>query len=114
MRGQKFCQAGPSIAREGGRPRVGALADTPLYEGQTSIAVLPFTNMSGDPEQEHFSDGITEDTITELSRFRNMFVIASNSSFSYKGKSVKVGIIAPRIGCRIHPGGQCPPNRSAG
>ncbi len=49
-----------------------------------SIAVLPFTNMSGDPEQEYFSDGITEDIITELSRFRSLFVIARNSSFHYK------------------------------
>ena len=46
-----------------------------------SIAVLPFTNMSGDPEQEYFADGITEDIITELSRFRSLFVIARNSSF---------------------------------
>ncbi|MGH7185624.1 MAG: adenylate/guanylate cyclase domain-containing protein, partial [Pseudomonadota bacterium] len=50
-----------------------------------SIAVLPFTNMSGDPEQEYFSDGITEDIITELSKFRSLFVIARNSSFSFKG-----------------------------
>jgi adenylate cyclase len=61
-----------------------ALADKP------SIAVLPFENMSGDPEQEYLVDGITEDIITELSRFRDLFVIARNSSFSYKGKSVKV------------------------
>ena len=50
-----------------------------------SIAVLPFTNMSGDPEQQYFSDGITEDIITELSRFRTLFVIARNSSFAYRG-----------------------------
>ena len=55
-----------------------------------SIAVLPLDNMSGDPEQEYFSDGITEDIITELSRFGEVFVIARNSSFSYKGTSVKV------------------------
>ena len=52
--------------------------------------MLPFTNMSGDPEQEYFSDGITEDIITELSRFRSLFVIARNSSFTFKGKAVKV------------------------
>jgi TolB-like protein len=51
-----------------------------------SIAVLPFQNMSGYPEQEYFTDGVTEDVITELSRFHSLFVIARNSSFSYKGK----------------------------
>ncbi|MFN0115064.1 MAG: adenylate/guanylate cyclase domain-containing protein [Paracoccaceae bacterium] len=55
-----------------------------------SIAVLAFENMSGDPEQEYLSDGISEDIITELSRFRELFVIARNSSFSYKGKSTRV------------------------
>src|SRR5215471_13982052 len=52
-----------------------------------SIAVLPFTNLSGDPKEDYFSDGITEDIITELSRFSELFVIARNSSFQYKGKS---------------------------
>ena len=52
------------------------------------IAVLPFTNMSGDPEQEYFSDGISEDLITALSKLRWFFVIARNSSFIYKGKAV--------------------------
>ncbi|MDH3690688.1 MAG: adenylate/guanylate cyclase domain-containing protein [Gammaproteobacteria bacterium] len=65
-----------------------------------SIAVLPFTNMSSDPEQEYFSDGITEDIITELSRFRELFVIARNSSFSYKGKAIKVQGIATDLGVR--------------
>jgi adenylate cyclase len=55
-----------------------------------SIAVLPFTNMSGDPEQEFFADGIVEDVITALSRFRWLFVIARNSSFTYKGRPVDV------------------------
>jgi adenylate cyclase len=53
-----------------------------------SIAVLPFVNMSGDPNQEYFSDGITEQIITGISRIRDLFVIARNSSFSYKGKAV--------------------------
>ena len=52
-----------------------------------SIAVLAFANMSGNPEQEYFTDGITEDVITELSRFDSLFVIARNSSFKYKGKT---------------------------
>jgi adenylate cyclase len=63
-----------------------------------SIAVLPFTNMSGDPEQEYFSDGLTEDIITELSRFRNLFVIARNSSFTYKGQAVKIQEVARDLG----------------
>ncbi len=63
-----------------------------------SIAVLPFHNMSGDSDQEYFSDGITEDIITELSRFRELFVIARNSSFSYKGKSLKAQDIGRDLG----------------
>jgi len=62
------------------------------------IAVLPFTNMSGDPEQEYFSDGITEDIITSLSRFRELFVIARNSTFRYKGKSVDVRELHRELG----------------
>ncbi len=54
------------------------------------IAVLPFDNMSGDPEQEYFSDGISEDIITSLSRFHSLFVIARNSSFAFKGQSLDV------------------------
>ncbi len=60
--------------------------------------MLPFTNMSGDPEQEYFSDGITEDIITELSRFRSLFVIARNSSFTYKGQAVKAQEIGADLG----------------
>jgi adenylate cyclase len=56
-----------------------------------SIAVLPFTNMSDDPSQEYFVDGMTEDLITDLSKLSGLFVIARNSTFTYKGKSVKVG-----------------------
>ena len=66
-------------------------------DDRPSIAVLPFTNMSGDPEQEYFSDGITEDIITELSRFRNLAVIARNSSFAYKGKVANVHTIAREL-----------------
>jgi len=65
-----------------------------------SIAVLPFTNMSGDPEQEYFSDGITEDIITDLSRVSRLFVIARNSTFSYKGRAVKVQQISADLGAR--------------
>ncbi len=63
-----------------------------------SIAVLAFTNLGDDKEQEYFSDGITEDIITELSRFRNLFVIARNSSFTYRGRSVDVRTIARELG----------------
>ncbi len=59
-----------------------------------SVAVLPFANMSGDPEQEFFADGLTEDIITELSRFRELLVISRNSTFAYKGKPVKVQEVA--------------------
>jgi adenylate cyclase len=65
-----------------------------------SIAVLPFTNMSGDADQEYFSDGITEDIITALSRFRWFFVIARNSSFTYKGKAVEIKQVAEDLGVR--------------
>ncbi|MFQ5973750.1 MAG: tetratricopeptide repeat protein [Alphaproteobacteria bacterium] len=63
-----------------------------------SIAVLPFADMSGDRDQEYFADGITEDIITELSRFRSLFVIARNSSFTYKHRNVKVQDIACDLG----------------
>src|SRR5205085_12575738 len=63
-----------------------------------SIAVLPLVNMSGDPEQEFFADGLTEDIITELSRFRDLLVISRNSSFVHKGKAVKVQEVAREFG----------------
>jgi adenylate cyclase len=71
-----------------------ALPDKP------SIAVLPFTNMSGDPEQEYFADGIVEDIITALSRFRTLFVIARNSSFTYRGKATNIQQIGRELGVR--------------
>ena len=77
-----------SAAREGGLP----LPDRP------SIAVLPFTNLSGDTEQEYFVDGIVEDIITALSRFQSLFVIARNTSFTYKGRSIDVKKVARELG----------------
>jgi len=65
-----------------------------------SIAVLPFTNMSGDPEQEYFIDGIVEDIITDLSKIDGLFVIARNSTFTYKGKSVNVRDVCAELGVR--------------
>ena len=63
-----------------------------------SIAVLAFNNMSGDPEQEYFSDGLSEDIITELSRFSELFVIARNSSFAFKGQSIDIKDVAAKLG----------------
>ena len=71
-----------------------ALPDKP------SIAVLPFENMSGDPEQEYFADGVVEEIITALSRIRWLFVIARNSSFTYKGRAVDVKQIGRELGVR--------------
>jgi adenylate cyclase len=65
-----------------------------------SIAVLPFTNLSGDPQQEYFSDGISDDVITALSKLPNLFVIARNSTFTYKGKAVKVQEVSRELGVK--------------
>jgi len=65
-----------------------------------SVAVLPFQNMSGDPEQEYFADGMVEDIITALSRFKSLFVIARNSSFIYKGKAVDIKQVGRELGVR--------------
>ncbi|HEU5094797.1 MAG TPA: adenylate/guanylate cyclase domain-containing protein [Reyranella sp.] len=75
--------------------------DAPLpLPDKPSIAVLPFQNMSGDPEQEYFADGIVEDIITALSRFKSLFVIARNSSFTYKGKAVDIRTVGRELGVR--------------
>ena len=76
-------------------------ASPPLVPDKPSIAVLPFANMSSDVEQEFFSDGITEDLITDLSKVSGLFVIARNSSFAYKDRSVKVQDIALDLGVRF-------------
>ena len=68
------------------------------HSGKPTIAVLPFANMSGDPEQEFFADGLTEDILTELSRFRELFVVSRNSVFVYKGKAVNVQAVAKELG----------------
>ena len=67
---------------------------------QPSIAVLPFVNMSEDPKQEFLSDGITEEIITALSKVRHLFVISRQSTFSYKGKPVKVKQVSEELGVR--------------
>jgi class 3 adenylate cyclase len=72
-------------------------ASLPLPD-KPSIAVLPFENLSGQPEETYFSDGITEDVITGLARFRSLFVIARNSSFAFRGKPVEMAEIGRRLG----------------
>src|SRR4249919_3435997 len=86
-------QAAPSQDAERRQPAL-TLPDRP------AIAVLPFDNMSGDREQEYFSDGISEDIITALSKLRWFFVIARNSSFTYKGKAVHLKQVAAELGVR--------------
>ncbi len=80
----------------------GAKSSTPMLAlpDKPSIAVLPFNNLSGDPEQEYFADGMTEDIITGLSHFRSLFVIARNSTFAYKGRSPDVREVARDLGVR--------------
>jgi TolB-like protein len=87
-------QAGASI-RDTPRPAAGLVS-----QEQPSIVVLPFTNLSGDPQQEYFTDGIVEDITTELSRFSELFVIARNSSFTYKGQAVDVRAVGRDLGVR--------------
>ena len=73
---------------------------TPALPDKPSIAILPFDNMSGDPDQEYFADGITEDIITALSKFRWFFVIARNSTFVYKGQAVDIKHVGRELGVR--------------
>jgi TolB-like protein len=82
------------------KTRVDAPEPPPALPDKPSIVVLPFTNMSGDVEQEYFSDGITEDLTTALSRFDWLFVIARNSAFTYKGEAVDVKRVGRELGVR--------------
>jgi adenylate cyclase len=92
--------ATPPLAEENALPVASAVPAAPQLPDKPSIAVLAFTNMSGDPTQEYFSDGITEDIITGLSRFSELFVIARNSSFQYKGKSPDIRQVGRELGVR--------------
>ena len=95
MRAWRARPIGPASSPPDQPPAVAlALPDKP------SIAVLPFTNMSGDPEQEYFADGVVEDIITALSRMTWLFVIARNSSFTYKGKAVDIKQVGRELGVR--------------
>ena len=98
-------QALKNIARPIRMYKIGSRTQAPVDRAsrlpdKPSIAVLPFANMSGDADQQYFSDGITEDIITELSRSRSLFVIARNSSFQYRDKAVDVRRIARDLGVR--------------
>ena len=106
-----FSDLGPQKIKNIGEPvRAYALTATSTVRSRTetvkslplpdkpSIAVLPFTNMSGDPEQDYFADGIVEEIIAALSRFRSLFVIARNSTFTYKGKAVDVRQVSRELG----------------
>lgn len=86
------------VVLEDGEAGLSKASRAPARSDRPSIAVLAFNNMSGDPEQEYFSDGISEDIITELSRFQDLILIARNSSFSYKGKSTRVQEIGRDLG----------------
>jgi TolB-like protein len=90
------------IGKPAASPVAAVAADTvaPALPDRPSIAVLPFTNMSGEPDQEYFADGISEDLITALSRIRWLFVIARNSSFVYKNRAIDVKDVSRALGVR--------------
>jgi adenylate cyclase len=92
--------AEPVAAYAWGMTEIEDQTAAPALPDKPSIAVLPFDNMSGDPEQEYFSDGITEDIITALSKVHWLFVIARNSTFTYKGAAVDVIRVARELGVR--------------
>ncbi len=81
-------------------PAASSSAPAIRLPGRPSLAVLPFTNMSGDPEQEYFADGITEDIITDVSKISGLFVIARNSSFTFKKQSVDIKEVGRKLGVR--------------
>ena len=110
MRAYRVVTAAGSAVRQRQQP---SLPDKP------SIAVLPFANMSGDPEQEYFVDGMVEEIITALSRIRWLFVLARNSTFTYKGRAVDVKQVGRELGVRYvlegsvrKAGGRCASPRS--
>jgi adenylate cyclase len=93
--------ASAAVANSQGHPATpDSTTKPPDRPDKPSIAALPFQNMSGDPEQEYFADGMVEDIITALSRFKSLFVIARNSSFTYKGKAVDIKQVGRELGVR--------------
>ena len=100
VKGRGYCFSAP-VSYERSAPDVESPLDTPLsLPDKPSIAVLPFQNLSSDPEQEFFADGMVEEIITALSRFKALFVIARNSSFTYKGRAVEVKQVGRELGVR--------------
>jgi adenylate cyclase len=93
---------------------VASNAGAPAEATHLSIVVLPFTNLSGDPSQDYFADGITDNLTTDLSRIRNSFVIARNTAFTYKGKSVDAKEIGKELGVRyVLEGSRCRNRRAS-
>jgi adenylate cyclase len=90
----------PSETRGAADARVVEIESPPRLPDKPSIVVLPFQNMSGDPEQEYFADGMVEEITTALSRFKWLFVIARNSSFTFKGRAVDIKEVGRRLGVR--------------
>ena len=90
----------PTEVQEAASPRIADGESPPPMPDKPSIAVLPFENMSDDPEQEYFADGMVEEIITALSRFKSLFVIARNSSFTFKSQAVDVKEVGRRLGVR--------------
>jgi TolB-like protein/class 3 adenylate cyclase len=84
-----------------GTPRVSVVTGSNVAKNKSSIAVLPFLNMSSDPEQEYFADGLTEDLITDLSKVPGLFVIARHSTFAYKGRPLDLRSVAKELGVRF-------------
>jgi TolB-like protein/DNA-binding response OmpR family regulator len=95
--GYKFASR---LQRDNAGSRAGAMRPSLALPDKPSIAVLPFENLSGDPEQDYFADGVVEDIITALSRMRWLFVIARSSSFAYKGRAVDVKQVGRELGVR--------------
>jgi TolB-like protein len=93
-------EEGASAKAGSANPANASASPAPALPDKPSIAVLPFSNLSGDPQQEYFADGVVEDIIAELSRLRWLFVIARNSSFVYKGKSVDIKQVGRELGVR--------------
>ena len=101
---------GPAVADNTVEPEKPTLT----LPDKPSIAVLPFTNLSSDPEQEYFADGMVEELITGLSRSKRLFVIARNSSVTYSGKAIDIKQIGSELGVRYVLEGKCPQGRQAG
>jgi TolB-like protein len=98
-----FRFVGPVVEAEGTAGILAAdnsIAPALTLPNKPSIAVLPFTNLSGDPEQDYFADGMVDEITTALSRFKSLFVIARNSSFTYKGRAVDIKLVGRELGVR--------------